>query len=507
MNGQLSEQPLAELIREISAKSLAGRLQLQHDRVKLVIYFDKGELLYAAANVRTLRLREYLLKAGVAEAALARYDERRPDLDLAKDLVKDHLLSAATAEQIQTKHVSDIVRLALSWTEGTWEFDQRSRLNETTNLKIHTRALLLEAGRRTPAKFVASRFHTPTEMISPISTPAGSDNLLPTEGFLLSRLDRPTPLNDLVAVSGLGENDVLGHVYTLGLAGLLQREHWKNVFSDQPALVEATPEPPAASVTPPPAEEVADESEEVESFLGRLNNAQTHYDVLGVGKESSPTEMKTKYYELARRYHPDRFRKADASLVHRLESAFARITQAYDTLRDNRLRANYDAKMRARHKAQQIADEPQRAAPAPPPITTSDPTPTTAEAKPKSGPSIAERAAIQFKEGLEALELGQRKVAAGLFASAVNSAPKEARYRAYYGRLLAEQEETRRAAEAELQAAVKLDPNNGEYRVMLAELYRDLGLMLRARGEAERALTADPNNRKARDLLRTLKLV
>jgi len=39
---------------------------------------------------------------------------------------------------------------------------------------------------------------------------------------------------------------------------------------------------------------------------------------------------------------------------------------------------------------------------------------------------------------------------------------------------------------------------------MLAELYRDLGLKLRAKGEAERALEADPENRKARDLLREL---
>ena len=40
---------------------------------------------------------------------------------------------------------------------------------------------------------------------------------------------------------------------------------------------------------------------------------------------------------------------------------------------------------------------------------------------------------------------------------------------------------------------------------MLAELYRDLGFALRARGEAERATAADPNNSKARELLRSLK--
>ena len=51
----------------------------------------------------------------------------------------------------------------------------------------------------------------------------------------------------------------------------------------------------------------------------------------------------------------------------------------------------------------------------------------------------------------------------------------------------------------------KLDPKNANYRIMLAELYRDLGLKLRAKGEAERAVAADPNNQKARELLRTLK--
>ena len=54
MNGQLSEQPLAELIREISAKSLGGRLSLEHDRIKVVSYFENGTIVYAASNLRAL---------------------------------------------------------------------------------------------------------------------------------------------------------------------------------------------------------------------------------------------------------------------------------------------------------------------------------------------------------------------------------------------------------------------------------------------------------------------
>src|ERR671910_188023 len=128
MNGQLSEQPLAELIREISSKSLGGRLRLTHERVKVVAYFDNGNFVYAAANVRTLRLREYLLKSKlVSEQDLAQFNEQVSDSDLIKVLSAQKLLSTSAAEQVQVRQVADVLRLAILWTEGSWEFDSRSR--------------------------------------------------------------------------------------------------------------------------------------------------------------------------------------------------------------------------------------------------------------------------------------------------------------------------------------------------------------------------------------------
>src|ERR1044071_5073290 len=104
MNGQLSEQPLAELIREISAKSLGGRLSLEHDRIKVVSYFEDGQLVYAASNLRNLRLREYVKKTElVSDADLARLNERLPDLELLKQLTAQKLLSATAADQLHTR--------------------------------------------------------------------------------------------------------------------------------------------------------------------------------------------------------------------------------------------------------------------------------------------------------------------------------------------------------------------------------------------------------------------
>jgi cytochrome c-type biogenesis protein CcmH/NrfG len=83
--------------------------------------------------------------------------------------------------------------------------------------------------------------------------------------------------------------------------------------------------------------------------------------------------------------------------------------------------------------------------------------------------------------------------------------PREARYRAHYGQALIRQPNTRRIAETELQAALSLEPANSSYRVMLAELYKQVGLHKRAEGELERALAANPKNEEARSLLLNLR--
>src|SRR5215212_9464256 len=200
MNGQLSEHPLAELIREISLKSLGGSLRLEHERVKVVAYFDDGNFCYAASNLRTLRLREYLKNSGlVSEPDLAQFNERVSDSDLLKVLSAQKLLSQTAAEQVQTRQVADILRLALLWTEGSWEFDSRSRLNQPLNLNIDVDSLLLEAVRRLPAEFAVSRFSDPAEGITPSGEPLAHENLLPAEGFLLSRINTRTPIGELIA--------------------------------------------------------------------------------------------------------------------------------------------------------------------------------------------------------------------------------------------------------------------------------------------------------------------
>jgi len=512
MNGQLSEQPLAELIREISSKNFTGRLRLQHELIKVAIYFIDGQILYVASNIKSLRLREYLRKANlVSEQALERIPSNESDLALAGTLCAEKLLQAEVAEQIQARQVSEMLRLALQWLDGTWEFDYRSRLNEEVNFKFDVPGLILEAARNIPPEFAASRFKNPTEIFSLSESFPSHINLLPAEGFLLSRLDQPRSMNELITMSGARESEAVHMIYVLALTGFIKRESWKSSFRDtQPATVPEAPKKKESAPQPTPAvvvEEIVDEAEELDRFLRRVSLANSHYEVLGIERSGPPDDLKSIYYNLARRFHPDRYQRVEESLKLKVESAFARITQAYDVLRDANLRSSYDRKLEAKDKAQALARSAPTAEP-PKPVEIPQTPDASREVKvetPATGPSIAEQAEARFKEGFASFELGQFNVSIGLFAAAARAMPNEARYRSYHGRALAKQESTRRKAEAELQAALKLAPEDVECRLALAELYRDLGFKLRAKNECERAIASAPNNQKARQLLKTIK--
>jgi len=65
---------------------------------------------------------------------------------------------------------------------------------------------------------------------------------------------------------------------------------------------------------------------------------RTFYEVLGVPRNASKTEIKEKYYALARKFHPDRAQ--DKQTADRL---FVQINRAYSTLYNDAKRAKYDA--------------------------------------------------------------------------------------------------------------------------------------------------------------------
>ncbi|HYO90507.1 MAG TPA: DnaJ domain-containing protein [Pyrinomonadaceae bacterium] len=518
MTGQLHEHPLAELLREISAAGLSGALRSEHERFKTVVYLADGEVIYAASNLRQHRLSECLRRwRALSEEQLSALPADVSDIDLGASLIAAQTLSPESLAVLQAQQLTEVLRPALLWTEGTWEFDARVRLARNVRASVEMRSLLLEAARRLPPEFVANRFSEQSEKLFPERNVPANLELLPTEAFVLSRIDAPLTLAEVIAVSTLPEMETMQAVYTLALGGLLMRERWPNAFStemlerarsvkagpkDAPRLSMSEPqrkETSAAAAPPAAVEQEAEEVLELDSLFSRLAVAADYYQVLGVRRSASVGEIKSAYHKLAKRFHPDRFhRDADETLHARVGEAFAHIAQSYETLKEKQSRAAYDLKL-----SQQS--------------TTTTTQAESASSQPSGGRSatsgegsvdtatLLRKAEENFQLGMLALNKGRPMAAISSFGEAARLSPRNARYRAFHGRALAENEGTRRQAEAELKAAIALESNNAAYHVMLAEFYFKLGLPRRAQSEVERALAIDSQNASARQLLDTVR--
>ena len=531
MSGQLNKNPLAELVREISGESLSGAVRLAREKAKTVVYFDAGELVYAASNLRAFRFAECARRWNLlTETQLDAVNAGASDLEAGAALVASGELGQEALDTLTTRQVSELLCHALLWTDGHWDFDPRVRLAGQVRASVNVKALLVESARRLPERFVAARLADEGERLFPESSLPDDINLSPGEAFVLSRVDMPVSVRDLVTICGLPEAETLRAAYALALGGFLRRERWPQALTDEErsrahALESAQPKAPppapeaqpvqkstaAAAATPPPAPAPAEKrNEEVkpEELFERLSNAANYYQVLGVVRSASQADIKRAYHGMAKRFHPDRFRKeADPQLLARIESAFAQVAQAYEALKDSSSRASYDTKL----FQQEAASRGTRAA-----------SPAPAEAGASAGGSSASfspsaagggqsaatasfRAKEVFQQGLSALQQGNKASAIALLGEAARLDPTQPRYHAALGQAMAQDERLRRNAEAEFKAAIALDANNAAYRVMLAELYNDLGLVRRAQGELERALVLEPQNRIARKMLDQLK--
>ncbi|MBI3449211.1 MAG: DnaJ domain-containing protein [Acidobacteria bacterium] len=317
------------------------------------------------------------------------------------------------------------------------------------------------------------RHNDPPPSISPRTS------LTASQGFLMSRADGSLTIDEIVSVSPLDADETLKSLYGLVAAGVLlapsaplftaepsadtrpvRKASALDAFLNRTAVAAARAGADGLSIE----EERAELQARIEACAG-----VDHYAVLDVEKSADEAAIRRAYYKLAKRFHPDKHRRAEIEdLLPGVEAMFAMTTGAYNTLTDAVARAEYDREIQANAGAPKAPDA--------------------------DLPTQARESYSRARKHLEAEELFD---ALRLLETATQLDPTKADYWLYLGVVQTKNPKWRKKAEESFLQAIALNQGMAAAYLNLARLYKGGGLMKRSHEVYEKLLAWDPENGEA----------
>ena len=315
------------------------------------------------------------------------------------------------------------------------------------------------------------------------------------EGYLLSRLEQPHTLGQIVSMVPGDEQSTRKSLLALWAFGLVNSQVLDQLVPkvdspkvETPQLDSSKTEKPPAKEKSKPRPELTEKSvrgESVAELRSLIENAyyglnrQDYYAVLGITPRADLAEIKTAYYGLARKFHPDRFYgMEDNVLKEKVDVIFSSINGAYETLKSGKKRLEYDS--------------------APSDHRTISTGPLSSESKGSAAPLTRDAqlkmAEEHAKKAQMAYDKGNNYEAVQYLKSATQIAPELAKYWQLLGISLSRNPQWRKEAEDSFNKAAELEPKNPENHLYMGFLYKNSGLKLRARKHFASCLQLDPKN-------------
>lgn len=555
MQGDLSRETLADVIRSLYVNRRSGILHLARDKTSKRIYFRKGSMIFANSDVESDRLGEFLIRQGVIDrAAFEKATETMKDTGhrFGRTVVELGHCNAEDMEQKVVEQIQAIIYSLFDWDEGDYRFEQHeSPVDEDIILNLSTADIILEGTRRLSNIDKVRRALGDTSAIleqneDPLLLYQKMSTLSQSEYFILSRVDGMSSIDDIFAVSPLGEDETLRCIYGLVSAGVLVLKGGGRSEPEAPKTPEQTaapsptppppkPDPPAPPPKPeppkpPPAEpaparpaptaappSVASApqrpeqpakgptlepppkpaSPSPEEIAVRDDIVQKHaslsesnlYDLLGITITANDDEIKKAYYAMAKKYHPDRHHSPHLRDVHGLlEELFSKITHAYQTLSSTADRHRYDQTLKhGDGKGVAAGDDA-----------------SAKKVEKATEAALKRQAEDRYAEGKLHFDEMHFFDAIQCLREAVRLYPKK-QYHKLLAQALMKNPMWVKEAEENFLAALKMDQFDAESALGLGKIYEERGMMTRAKKMYEQAATYDPENEEVQKKLESQK--
>ncbi len=474
IEGNLAESDFPRILHNLYSLRATGLLHLEYKDLKKVVYIRNGYPIFVRSNLVREFLGQRLVRAGqLTEAQLkasletAKLKGQRHGMALIEmRLLTPHQLHETLRDQVLEK-ILDI----FAWPEGSYRFVQvREFKQNVTSINLSPANLILQGLRK----------HASRALLAKI--------LKPHLGHYLKEAESPLYRFQEIELTGSDQRILDNCKGSVTLSEILER-HILSRNEVEPLLAALLSTNILVSVQNEPAaaqEACTEETEEIrarrEAFMKDYiwMMGQDYFTLFGVSESGSREQVRKAYHSLVKKYHPDRFFEQDvlADLKYKANALFQRISDAHETLVDEKAKARYINDLKE--------------------LT-------------RNNPTALERgleAENAYQEGMACLQSKKYHDAEKAFAKALALRPSETEYLMYqaWSSYKADPKDTGViiTARKNLMRATELNPRLSRGHLYLGYICKDEGKSKEAQRHFERAVQQNP---KSTEALRELRLL
>ncbi|MFC2171048.1 DUF4388 domain-containing protein [Acidobacteriota bacterium] len=372
MEGELNSIIFPQVLRNFYVNRRTGVLDIEGPGTHARVFLAGGSIVFASSEEKEKRIGEVLVRMekltkAQLEGILA---EVPKGMKFGRYLLDNCPVNIGDIHSAIEEQIRSIVLPIFNWTDGHYKFTEGVEVDTDELVSSISMADLMIEGVRRMEDFEGIRdfmfeLNPQLNLVDEPYARFQKLTLTGEEGYIFSRIDGSLTLKEICSLAPTPEEQTCRIVYALVAAGIVlgfDEAVEQEEASETASPVEKTSKPvdvkedvdepeeraesPPVQVIPPiktpsrTSQVLRPETMKKIALLREQIVSMSHYNVLGVGKDTPKHDITAAFQQRAARYHPDHFHQAEVK--EDLEIIFARIVEAWKVLSKPSSKKEYD---------------------------------------------------------------------------------------------------------------------------------------------------------------------